>query len=399
MTRNNVAYSIAARRHDIDWLRTLAIVSVVLYHAAQVFSGRAGRISSADASVALDEFCYFFHLWRMPLVFCISGMATHAALQRRNPTRFARDRVRRLLVPLGFGVLVLLPPQLYAQSGVEASFAAFYPRFLDAMLADSVVNWGHLWFVAYLLLADALAVPAVAALTGDAARRAAARFARFVARPSAILALAVPLALVQCVPTRWAGDWTLLGLADFKGFAFLFTLYCYGWALAAAGAWDAITRARRPALGLALGTQAAVYALRALADRGAPGAGHLLVIAGALATWFWVVTIFGYAALYLRFENGVLRYLREASYPVYLVHHAVLVTIAVPLARWSAPLWLRFPLLVVLTFAATFAVYQLVVRPSDAMRFLFGLRPRRPAPAAAEVWLEWRASGRMRRAA
>lgn len=401
------------RRHDLDWVRALAIISVVLYHVAQVFTGQSAAVNAPDASGALREFCYFFHQWRMPLVFCVAGTATWMMLQRRTAQQYARDRSRRLLVPFLFALVALLPPQLYAAQRHERSFIAFYPHFLDEVFAARVPQLGQFWFLAYLLLADLLVIPLVllALRPGGAARRLAARAAAVVSRPYAILALAVPVAAVRCIPTRWVGEWTVLGLADFKEFALYATLYAFGYLLASSERnWNAAARYRRVALGLAVVTQAAVYLLRAAAD-GAGGGAHPALsraddFAGALGMWFWVVATLAHARHHLRRENAVLRYMREASYPVYLLHSTILVLVAAPFARSTLPIWMRFAALSAVTFALTFAAYDLVLKRTDAARFVFGLRPMRPMrarrsaaasgvaalPAAAPLWAERRAS-------
>ncbi len=134
------------------------------------------------------------------------------------------------------------------------------------------------------------------------------------------------------------------------------------------------------ALALAVVTQAAIYALRAVAD--APGSGEhpvasrALDFVGALGMWFWAVTILAYARRYLSMENAALRYAREATYPVYLLHFTVLMVIAAPFARSGAPVAVRYVGLTTATFAITMVLYEIVVKRNDATRFVFGLRPR-----------------------
>lgn len=367
------------RRHDLDWVRVIAILSVVFYHAAQPFTGKALAVNAAEPSRPLAEFCYFFNQWRMPLVFCIAGAASWIMLQRRTGPEYLHERVRRLIIPLAFAVLVFLPPQLYLRGQYTESFAAFYPHFIEVMVAQPLVRWGHLWFLAYLLLADAFALPVLLLLRrGAGGQRMVARAGAALARPYAILALALPLAVVRCIPTRWVGDWTVFHVADFKTFALYLVVFAYGYLLASSGAsWDSAVRQRRVALAFAVVTQGAVYALRAVADApdsGAhPIASRLLDFVGALGMWFWVVTVLAYARRYLHMENAALRYAREATYPVYLLHYTVVMVIAAPFARSGAPVAVRFAGLTTATIAITLVLYEIVVKRNDATRFVFGL--------------------------
>ena len=389
-----------ARRHDLDWLRTLAILSVVLYHAAQVFSGDAPVGNAGDLSALLGEFCFFFHQWRMPLVFCVAGVAAGMTLQRRSGAAFLVERGRRLLVPLAFGVLVLLPPQLYLATRDARPFAEFYPHFLDPMLAGPVVQWGHLWFIVDLALVDGLALPALLLLRRRA-RPTLEWLAARLARPAVLLGAALPVAVVRCIPTRWVGDWTVAGLTEAKPFAVHVTFYLVGFVLAASDeAWRTAVRERRAALALAVAAQVAVYVLRGLAEAplgssalAGPVAARACEFAVGVAGWLWVVTVLGYARRHLRRETPLLRYLRDATYPVYLLHYTILMVVAAPFAHGSAWVGVRFAALVAAALGGSLAAYELL-RRTDATRLLIGLRPRRAAapgrpgaePAMAPRW-------------
>lgn len=381
-----------ARRHDLDWVRALAILSVVIYHAAQVFTGDAAATNAADRSTALREFCFFFHQWRMPLVFCIAGTAAGIVRTRRTGGAFLVDRARRLLVPLAFGVLVLLPPQLYLATHDPRPFAEFYPHFLDPMLAGPVVRWGHLWFIVDLALAEVVALPVALFLRG-LTRPRLDRLAERLAHPAVLLGAALPLAAVRCIPTRWVGDWTVAGLTPAKPFAVHLAFYVCGVLLALSDApWKTAVRERRAALTLAVAAQAAVYVLRGLAaggaDTAAPAA-RAFDFAVGVAGWLWIVALFGYAHRYLRTETAALRYLRDATYPVYLVHYTIVMVAAAPFAHAAGWIGARFVALALVALGGSLAGYELL-RRVDATRFLVGLRPLRalrvngePRPATA----------------
>lgn len=183
-----------ARRHDLDWIRAAAIVSVVLFHAGVAFTAPVYGLSGVAVSRPLYEFCFFFHQWRMPLLFCVSGSAAWIALGRRGGRRFVAERTRRLLVPLGVGIFVLLPPVHWRSAGAREPFVDFYPRILDATFGGRYVDWGHLWFIVNLLAVELLALPALLWLGGPAGSRWLGRVGRWLECPGAAAALAIPLA-------------------------------------------------------------------------------------------------------------------------------------------------------------------------------------------------------------
>jgi len=73
--------------------------------------------------------------WRLPLLFFISGVASRYLLQKYSLIHFAKARTWRLLLPLLFGVLVIVPPQLYvemtAKGDLNIGYWDFYRAFFD----------------------------------------------------------------------------------------------------------------------------------------------------------------------------------------------------------------------------------------------------------------------------
>ncbi|HSW01454.1 MAG TPA: hypothetical protein VLI39_14890 [Sedimentisphaerales bacterium] len=45
--------------------------------------------------------------------------------------------------------------------------------------------------------------------------------------------------------------------------------------------------------------------------------------------------------------------------------------------------WLQYAIIVLASFAATMALYELLIKRLNLLRILFGLKPRRPGPAVA----------------
>ena len=55
-------------------------------------------------------------VWMMPLFFLIAGAGTFYALKARRPGQFAQERTLRLLIPLVFGMLIIVVPQAYFEA-------------------------------------------------------------------------------------------------------------------------------------------------------------------------------------------------------------------------------------------------------------------------------------------
>src|SRR5262245_56093214 len=99
--------------------------------------------------------------WRLALLFLVSGVATRFMLRKTATGALLRSRSSRLLVPLLFGMLVIVPPQAYIQIvealGYHDGFLDFYrkhyfafgPQFCPKPFII-LPTWNHLWFVVYL---------------------------------------------------------------------------------------------------------------------------------------------------------------------------------------------------------------------------------------------------------
>ena len=75
--------------------------------------------------------------------------------------------------------------------------------------------------------------------------------------------------------------------------------------------------------------------------------------------------------------HSLLQYLREASYPIFIVHQPVIVFIAFYAVQWEVGLTVKLLVVVLGTFAASLGLYELLVRRINPVRVLFGMKPRK----------------------
>src|SRR5690606_577561 len=123
---------------------------------------------------------------------------TGYALGRRTARQYLRERLRRLLVPVVFGILVIVPPQIYLERVWRGEYAGPFLSFWPTVLRLEPypvgnTSWHHLWFVAYLLLYSLAALPFFLWWRGDGSRRARQMLERFCSGPGIYLA-GLPLA-------------------------------------------------------------------------------------------------------------------------------------------------------------------------------------------------------------
>src|ERR1700761_5951291 len=151
--------TLTARRHDLDWVRILAFLLLILYHVGMYYVTWDWHVKSDQASHAVEPLLLLTSPWRLSLLFLVSGVATAHLLEKR-PAGFLRARSSRLLIPLAFGMLVIVPPQSYAEVVEKLHYAGSYAEFYRLYLTGyhgfcregclMLPTWNHLWFVAYL---------------------------------------------------------------------------------------------------------------------------------------------------------------------------------------------------------------------------------------------------------
>jgi surface polysaccharide O-acyltransferase-like enzyme len=351
------------------------------------------HVKSPDAGHALEPLMMLSSPWRLGLLFMISGVASSFMLAKIDALRFLRQRSVRLLVPLLFGMLVIVPPQSYFEVieklAYEGSYLDFMKLYLGAyhgFCKDGncllLPTWNHLWFVAYLwiytLVLGAL-VLALGARFEALARRVAGLLTgwKLVLLPLAVLT-AIRMALVQ-FPANHAvvGDWYNHAL-----YGFLFVL---GALLARQrGVWERMDAIRWPALSIALACWAGLVILDALPDGLIPEAQlaywrpAFRVLFAALQ-WTPILAVCGFAHRHLQFDGAKRRYLTQAVFPVYIVHQTLIVSMAHGLKVAKLAPAIEGPLLVVLTLTLSFGIVELV-RRVRVLQPLFGLAPEPRAP-------------------
>lgn len=378
------------RRHDLDWLRVIAIVLLLFFHSAMPYVAEwEWHLKNADTSPLLMEANYFLSRWRMALLFLISGVGTAFALGFRPARGYLRERALRLLLPLHFGILVIVPPQIYmeriADGASYPTYLHFWPSILEGRpYPEGNTSWHHLWFIAYLFIYSVAALPLFLYLRSARGRRIRDAIHARLAGP-VLYALGLPLGVVLAtLYVRWSGPQNIVD--DWGHLAYYFGFFVFGYLLAEAeGAWRWMETNRRTSLLLAVASIAIINYLRWNDVEPAWGynAGNAaLQLLQGFNAWFWVLAIMGFARRHLSFRNRFLDYAGEGIYPFYLLHQTVIVIIAFYVIGAPDGVWAKFWFTSLVSLALTVAIYDLLVRPYRVTRFLFGMKNPPAAPRA-----------------
>ena len=384
------------RRIDLDWVRIGAFGLLIFYHVGMLYVSWGFHIKSAHRLAWLEPVMLLVNPWRLPLLFLVSGVATRFMLGKYDRLSLLRTRSARLLIPLTFGVLVIVPPQAYVQVvesvGYPSGFIDFY---LHHYLAGAVQfcpgpcimlpNWNHLWFLPYLWVYTAVLIGALAVwpLFG---RRLGAALAVLLSGPwllilPCLLFVSWRLFLYPAFPATYAllGDW--YNHADFA------TAFLIGFLLAKEeGIWSELERLRWLSVGLAAGSFAVFILLRAGVTGTLVSLPTLKIIVGSaygFYQWLVMAAVLGQARHLVTADGPVRRYLTDAMFPYYIAHQTALIMIAHALQGNGLSAGQEACIVFGGTVAACVVSYE-IVRRIAWLRPLFGLRMR-PSPSLKAV--------------
>lgn len=369
----------------LDWLRIAAFVLLVLYHVGMLYVPWPFHVKHDPTYPALEPLMRLSNPWRMGLLFVISGVATGLMLGRPG---LARERSRRLLLPLLLGMAVIVPPQAWLQVrdqfGYTGSYLDFlrlyfsaYGGFCQGKQCLALPTWNHLWFLPYLWCYTMLLLLALRLLPPAWPRRAADTFSRLAGWPLLVLPLLLLGGLRVLLFPRFGETHALLD--DWAAHASYGSVFAFGVLLARRRLllqrlqdlrWPAL------ALGLAAWLVLALYPGLLPAWPAVPESARLpMRLAFATAQWCGIVAAFGFARRHLDFDHRWRAPLTEAVFPLYLVHQTIIIGAAVALRPLALPAGPQAAVIVLLTFGGGFAAWQLA-RRSSWLRPWLGLAAR-----------------------
>ena len=317
--------------------------------------------------------------WRLTLLFMVSGIALRFMVRKTPPARAFGQRLRRLLPPLLFGVLVLVPPQSWIEAVEKGSFSGslwawWLSEFSPAGLRDGV-PLNHVWFVLYITVYSLAALALASAPRIFGALETG--LAWLLSGGRLLLAPMIYLALLRLWVFPWAGLTNHI-TDDPYNHAMSLGVFLTGFLLALRDdVWTRFERMRWTALAIAAASLPALIYLSRPIDQPPSTPANL---AFAIYQWATICAVLGFGSRSLRGADGpALRYLTDAVFPCYLAHQTLLVIAAHVTKPWGLPAGVEAALLATFTLGGSLLVYE-IVRRIPWIRPLWGLRPAQRTP-------------------
>jgi len=371
----------------------MAILAVFFFHCAQFFRSGAWILKNAEHSLVADVFSGWLAFWGMPLFFLLSGSGSWYALRSISSGQYLLERAKRLLVPFyTVGVFLLLPISAY----FWAIHHLGYPgtsTFWE-MLIHYFGHWeftlesphglmpvpfhGHLWFLQYLFLISLLTLPLMHYLRSERGFHLIDTLARWCRRRAGVFLFLIPVLLVRIslksIPFSGLYTW-----ADFLEFVVFFII---GYILAADTRFaQSIQKHSWICLisGLVSFAVVVYFALEFGYFGGGPFSSTFVLYqtVWSIGRWSWIVFVLNIGAKYLNSDNRVLACSSEAVLPFYILHEPMIVWVGWFVIHWNIGILPKYLIIAVASFVLIMTLYELFVRRFNAVRFFFGMRPRK----------------------
>ncbi|NMH70724.1 acyltransferase [Bacillus sp. RO3] len=269
----------------------------------------------------------------MPILFLVSGVGTYFILRSRSNRAFIGDRLKRLLIPFIFAVVVIVPPQGYyaaLQKGIippTTSYWDYYPTFFTFDLSQidgftGTFTPAHMWFILFLVVFSLISISVFRLIQQKESLIASSTSSKF------LYLLIVPIFIT---------DIALLGM-EFNPFHY-FTFFLYGAFLVKETALEhmivketalehMIVKERARLLLLAVVSMSAVlfaYWLHFTNGFAAPRV--LFILLQSITTFAWMFTMIGYVKTYLNKENKWITSINKKVFTIYILHQTLIVVI------------------------------------------------------------------------
>lgn len=330
---------------------------LLIYHVAIAFQPWGVMIGFITNKKSWDSLWIpmtMLNVWRIPLLFVVSGMGVYFAIQKRSWLGLLRERTLRILVPLLFGTVAIVPISTLL-------WRKYYNMSTTYDIAS--LNPGHLWFLANIFLYVLILSPLFVFLKKYPEGIAAKTITRTLGHPLGLLVVVAVIVAEGLIvhPTPYE-----LYAFTWHGFFLGFAAFALGFCFVMSG--DPFWRMLQSLRWYLFGAAVAFYTYRFFQYQM-----RVPVYQISIESILWILTVLAFSSKYLNRPGKLLSYASQAAYPVYILHMVFLQLGATLIFSSDLNVQLQFVLLLLFTFGGSLAVYE-GIRRTNLLRPLFGLK-------------------------
>jgi len=292
------------------------------------------------------------NIWRIPLLFFVSGMGVCFAIRKRNWKQLLLERTKRILLPFLFGIFVVVPIHLFVWQKYYSQDMIYSP------------NPSHLWFLANIFIYVILLSPLFFYLKRNENGIINRWLKKLFRNPLGLLLIVASFILEALLVRPETYETYSMTL---HGFLLGLLAFFFGFCCIQSGKtfWQTVLKWRWLLLSIAM----ILFLVRFIEfELKAPN--YLLAIESNM----WIFTLFGFAYKYLNHPGKTLSYLSQGAYPIYIIHMIFLYLGSFLILPLGISAILKFILIVAFTGIGCLTLYDLIIKRVNFLRPLFGLK-------------------------
>jgi len=370
------------RLYFIDHIRVFAFLLLIFFHSALPFVNYNWEVKNEQKSDILLSIVLWFHQWRLPLLFFISGAGIYFSLKTRNILQFTLERFRRLFVPLVFAMLFTIPVQVYVeylQKGrVTGTYFEFYPSVWNFVpYPDGSLTWSHMWFIVYLLTFIILLIPLFSVLKIKSIEKYKDRLSNLLSSKYLIFfVFLIQYLIYRSFYLKYPEQGSLVD--DWFVFNSSITYLILGYLFASSDQfWENCERYRKINLSIAIFTSIILFLNYYLSNTLPKKEGmdtQLYFILDSLQIWSILLTIIGFAKKHFNASFNLLQYLNQAVFPFFIIHQTIIVALGYWIVQLRVSILSKYLLLSICSSLFIYTLYEYVIRRTKLTRFLYGMK-------------------------
>lgn len=381
-----MASQIKERKYFIDWLRIGLIISVFFFHIGMIFRPEQWHVNSVASFPFLDPIMWWLHLWRMPLLFLVSGVGTYYAIGHRTSWQYLKERFTRLYIPFTFGFFTLVPLMVYVERIDDyGSFLEYIPHIFDGgPYPVGNISWHHLWFILYLFLISLLITPFLNYTKSGHFNMVRAKLIGIASKKMGLNWLLPILIISQLILRQYFPNSTHALYNDWAYFAYYMLFFLSGFVLFTNDkVVHALAEQRRLYLYQTLIFTAVLFVLPSIFGKPSLIQDYSRGITEMIISLSCGLTVIGYFKTYFNADHKYRKVLNEAIYPFYLLHQPALIFVGYVVLQWKVSYASQALLITLLSLVFIITSY-LIIKENNFLRVVFGMK-KKPSKRALKT--------------
>ena len=371
------------RSYELDWLRIFATILIFFFHAARPFNYQEWEIKNNEKDLGLSLLIFYIDFWVIPLFFIIAGMGTFYALGVRKGKVYAKERFKRLMIPLIVGMFTHLATQVYiarvTHGDFQGSFIEFYlyhyfNGVYTGVFSPETGNFAlvgmHMWYMLFLFLYSVILLGLFQYLRREENKDKLLKMGAFFKKPGALYLLAFPMGILDVILNAIFIPLGLYPQGGYQIFTYV-VIFLYGFLLVSNDEFkQAIERHGIPSVIIAI----VLFILLAIefwtgSFSSEPLTGLLRYICG----WCWIIAVIYLGRKFLYFNHKSLKFLNDILLPFYILHQTIIIIVAFYVLGLDLTTTAKYLIICSVSFVIIMGLI-LIIRKVNILRFLFGMR-------------------------